>query len=73
MNSISINTTKEQYVITIDKKKIKFDYVLNLVEKLRMEHLAQSLDFDEDIEQMGKEIKSNWWSENKERMLGNYK
>ena len=70
MEAISINTTSEKFVISLDKGLFKEDFVLNLVEKLRMEQLAQSVDFGKGIENIGNEIKSDWWSANKERILG---
>ncbi len=57
MEAISINTTSEKFVISLDKGLFQADYVLNLVEKLRMEHLAQSVNFGKDIEDIGIEIK----------------
>ena len=65
-----MNTTSEKFVISLDKGLFQVDFFLSLVEKLRMEHLAQSVDFGKDIENIGIEIKSDWWAANKERILG---
>ena len=59
MEAISMNTTSEKFVISLDKGLFQVEYVLSLVEKLRMEHLAQSVDFGKDIENIGIEIKSD--------------
>ena len=43
--------------------------MLNLVEKIRLEYLAQKVDFDESIENLGEEIKDDWWQKNKSRFV----
>ena len=73
MEAISIITTPDKFVISIDKKVLNEDYVLNLVERLRVEYLAESVSFDDQIEEIGKEIKNDWWTKNKERLLGSDK
>jgi hypothetical protein len=70
MDAISINTTPDKFVISIDKKFLREEVVLDLVERLHIEHLAESINFDAGIEQMGTEIKADWWAKNKERILG---
>ncbi|MEZ5041841.1 MAG: hypothetical protein R2828_18240 [Saprospiraceae bacterium] len=70
MRAITLETQDNNYLIRIDKNSIDKDFLFNLIEKLRLEFLAQEVDFDEDIEELGKEIKSNWWKENKEKYLG---
>jgi len=73
MDAISVSTTTEKYVISIDKKLVQEDFVLNLVERLRMESLAEAIDFDAEIEKAGNDIKADWWANNKERLLGSHK
>lgn len=70
MRAITLETQDNNYLIRIDKNSIDKDFLFNLIEKLRLEFLAQEVDFDEDIEELGKEIKSNWWKENKEKYIG---
>jgi len=37
--------------------------------RIRLEYLAKVVDFDENIELLAEEIKSNWWDKNKNRLL----
>jgi hypothetical protein len=34
-----------------------------------MEYLAKKIDLDESIEDLGEEMKLNWWSKNKDRFI----
>jgi len=40
---------------------------------LRLEFLAQKIDFDKKILKISDEIKENWWSKNKDRFLAGAK
>ena len=42
---------------------------MNWLDKLRVEYLAQKIDFGEEIEALEKQIKSEWWATNKDRFL----
>lgn len=73
MNAINIETTPDKYLISVDRNLLNKDFVLSLVEKLRLEHLAEKVDFDHGIEETGKAIKAEWWAKNKQRFLGTKK
>ena len=70
MTPLSLETTADRYIISIDKNTLDTDFVIQLIERLRMEQPARKIDFDEDIEELGKVIKARWWRENKSRLLG---
>lgn len=70
MEAISLETTEDKVLITVDKSSISPDFVIRLVEQLRMEYLAQKVNFSGDIEKVGENIKSDWWNNNKSRILG---
>ncbi len=70
MEAISLETTENKVLITVDKNSINPDFVIRLVEQLRMEYLAQKVNFNEDIEKVAENIKSEWWNNNKSRILG---
>ncbi len=53
MTSIHLDTNSNKYVISIDKKALDKTWLIKLVEKLRVEKLAQQFDFDEEIEELG--------------------
>lgn len=69
MTSIHLETKQDKYLISIDKATFDKEWLLRLIERLRMEELAQQFDFGEDIEQVGEEIKSDWWAKNKNRFI----
>lgn len=69
MSAISLETTKDKFVIEIDKNLIDKDFLLQWLDKLRIEFLAQKIDFGEEVEILGKQIKSEWWEKNKDRFL----
>lgn len=70
MNAISLETTNDKFLISVDKTTLDEKFVVELIEHLRMEQLAQKINFSEDIEVLGEEIKSGWWQKNKSRLLG---
>lgn len=69
MNAITIESKDDKFLISIEKGKMDKDFLIRLVERLRFEILAQKVDFDEDIEVLGAEIKSKWWKENKRKLV----
>ena len=70
MEAISLETKEDKFLITLDKKSFSQEFVMQIVDRLRMENLAEKVDFGNDIEDMGEEIKAGWWNNNKSRLLG---
>ena len=70
MEAISLETTDDKFLLTVDKNSFKPEFVMQLVERLRIEQLAEKTNFDADIEQFGEEIKNSWWKNNKDELLG---
>ena len=69
MQAINVETTADRFLISIDKNLVTKEMLLRLLNQLRQESLAQRVDFDESIEDLGEEIKDSWWQQNKERLL----
>ena len=69
MKAITLTTTDDRFLVSIDKKYIDKGILLDLIEKIRIEHLANKLDFDESIEVLGEEFKEEWWEKNKDFIL----
>jgi len=67
MKSISIDTLEDKFVVSIDKKMINKDQLLQFVDNLRVEFLAKEANFDDDIEIIGEELKQSWWEHNKDK------
>jgi hypothetical protein len=69
MNAISIQNQPDRYVISIDKKAVSPEFMLELLERLQLEQLAQKVDFDDSILTLGEEVNATWWQQNKHRFI----
>ena len=69
MRTVTVESSEDRFIISIDKKSINKDMLLQLIDNLRLEFLAEKVDFGEEIEELGEEIKENWWKENKGRFI----
>lgn len=69
MQTIDLQTTDDKFLISIDKDSIDKEFLLNLIEKIRLESLIRKADFDESIEDLGEEIKTDWWQKNKSKFI----
>jgi len=69
MNPVSLQTTEEKYIISIDRTSIDVSIVLQIVQRIRIEHLSREMNLDENVELLGDEIKANWWQQNKSRFI----
>ena len=69
MSTVKVKSSKDQFIISVDKDSINKESLLQFIENLRLESLAEKVDFDEDIEELGEEIKEGWWKKNKDRFI----
>jgi hypothetical protein len=69
MARINIESTQDEYLIRIDKTLVDKTYVHELLNLLQVEELAQRVDFDDSIIDLGEEIKTDWWKKNKARFI----
>ena len=69
MARINIESTQDEYLIRIDKTLVDKTYVHQLLNLLQVEELAQRVDFDDSIIDLGEEIKTDWWKKNKARFI----
>lgn len=69
MTSIHSDTQDDKYLISLDKASFDKEWLMGLIERLRVEELARKFNFDEDIEQVGEDIKKDWWNKNKSRFI----
>lgn len=69
MSHIQLENYPDKYLITLDKAAFDREWVVELIEKLRIEDLARQLDFDESVEVIGEQIKADWWAKNKSRFI----
>lgn len=69
MEAIQVQSAESTIQIIVDKNIVNMDFLVDLMEQLRVEYLASSIDFSEDIIKIGDEIKKTWWQKHKEEFL----
>ena len=69
MTPFQVQHSKESVQVTFDRKYFSEDELLKLLNFLRVEFLAKKINFSDDIEALGKEIKQDWWLKNKHRFI----
>lgn len=69
MTTIHLDTQPDKYLISIDRSAIDRQWLVKLIERLRMEELAAQFNFGEEVEALGEQIKADWWEKNKSRFI----
>ena len=69
MEGIQIESTENAIHIVLDKNCVSMDFLIDLLEQLRVERLAAKIDFPEDIVTVGDDIKKGWWQNHKDSFL----
>ncbi|MGH9948483.1 MAG: hypothetical protein ACRD6X_14995 [Pyrinomonadaceae bacterium] len=69
MLAIELQTTSDKFLIAIDKNLVDKEFLLDLIEKIRLEYFVRKVDFDDSIEDFGEEIKVDWWKLNKSKFI----
>jgi len=69
MNAIQIKSTKDKYIITIQKDALGKAQVLEVLRWMRLKLLLQKAEFESDIEEVGEDILSEWWEKNKSTFI----
>lgn len=69
MQAIRLEQNEQSFFLTISKEVIDKDMLVELVERIRLEYLLKQADFDQSIEDLGEEIKADWWKANKDKFI----
>ena len=69
MLAIEIQNQPDRFVISIAKNAMDKDALLHLLQNLQLEQLAQKIDFDDSLLELGNEINTGWWQTNKHRFI----
>ena len=69
MTAIQVNSNATDMIINIPKSSISPEIVMQILKRFRFEELIQKADFEEDIDDLGEEIKADWWQRNREKYL----
>lgn len=70
MEAFQIARKDGSVLVTMDTTGIEPDLLVELLRRIQVEYLAQKVNFDESILELGKEINEEWWQKNKDRLLG---
>jgi hypothetical protein len=69
MTGIQISQTTDSTVINIPNSSVPPEAIIALLHRLRFQELIIKGDFDESIDDIGEDIKAEWWAKNKEKFL----
>ena len=69
MTALRIQQNEDSIQVTLDKKYFSEEELLQVLNFLNIEILAKKVGFQEDLENLGEEIKQNWWTANKHRFI----
>ena len=69
MSPMTVQTTPQSVQITFDRTIVPMDMLVELLEKLRLEYLANEIDFTEEILEIGEESKRTWWQQQQHAFL----
>ena len=69
MNSVTLEIQDDRFLISIGRDYVDQEFLIKLVERIKLEHLVRRADFDESIKELGEQIKADWWQKNKDRLL----
>ena len=68
MQGIAVQSTKDKYKISIDKKIYDEKTISSLLNFLELEYLSGKIDLDKGVMNVAKEIKSDIWKKEKVRL-----
>jgi len=69
MRAISVENAGDEFVIRLKKNSVDETFVMELLGRLRMEQLAKEVDLNSGVDDLGEEIKKEWWLKNKSRLM----
>jgi hypothetical protein len=69
MTEYKVTSSENKVIVSIDKSLMDKEYVLEILERLRLEYLAKKADFNESVMGLSRRIKTDWWKKNKESFL----
>lgn len=69
MDPIKLDSSGDRFIVSIDKSIMDKSFLMEMLDRIRIEYLAQQIGFDKGIEKLGEEIKADWWEANKGRFI----
>ena len=69
MQSVQIKSTKDHLLISLDKKLMGQEELLRVFDYFQVEKLAQKAQLNDEISEVGEQMKADWWEKNKDWFL----
>lgn len=69
MSHIQLETQSDKYLISLDKASFDREWLVRFVKRIRIEELAGQLNLGKEVEDIGEQIKADWWEKNKGRFI----
>lgn len=69
MNSLRIEYTGNNIVLTFERNDFSDDFLRSFIRKWEVEKLAQQAQIDESVLEIADEINREWWERNKYNIL----
>lgn len=69
MESLNVSEDEDHLIIKIDKNELNDETYSKVMNHLRLEYLIKKADLDNSIDNLGEEIKSNWWNKNESNII----
>lgn len=69
MEALKLSSTKDEFVIRINRNSLDIKVLLDLIKQLQIETSIVEADFDPAIVDFGNHIKKEWWEKHKNTYL----
>jgi len=67
---MEITRENENFILKFNKNDFAFDFLINFLKRINLEKVLENSKMTEvEAMELSKEIKSEWWSENKNKFL----
>jgi len=73
MDNLTIENLDGKMILTINKNGFDENYLIDLINRLKIEELANKADFELNANVLSKELNENWWKKNGKYFLRNVK
>ena len=69
METVKVKKKEGKIIISIDEKDFSQDNLERILNRVWIQYLVEKANADESLLDIAKDIKANWWKENRDEML----
>jgi len=67
--AVQIQNLEDKYVLTINKKAVNQNFIIELLDRIRIEYLIEKAALRKDfIDELSTKVKKKWWEQNKDKI-----